>query len=140
MAVSGTINVSVSFLDSADSTGVDTQKKITLSSSEIYTAGKVAIVTGTCGTSSGDFHFFDPTSYRDSGGNFVSLGTPRKVAFSASGNRPVELQTDGGGRIVRSANNDAAVTFWNTSLGESSFSARVIGTAGTSAYTVVLYG
>lgn len=140
MAVNGNINVNVSFLDKDEQDNVDTEKTITLSSSEIYTAGKVAIVTGTCGTSSGDFHPFDPTSYRDASGNFVSLGAPRYVAFSANGINLVELQTDGGGRILRSSNNEASVTLWNTSLGESGFIARVIGTAGTSAYTVVLYG
>ncbi len=142
MAVNGNINVNVSFLDKDEQSNVDTEKTITLSSSEIYTAGKVAIVTGTCGTALGDstFHFFSPTNYRNASGDFVAISSPRRVAFAASGSNVVELRTDGGSGIVRSSNDEAAVTTWRSSLGESFFSATVIATSGTSAYTVVLYG
>jgi hypothetical protein len=50
MAVSGTINVSMSFVDSTTSSGVVSEKKATLSSSDAYTTGKVAVVSGTVGT------------------------------------------------------------------------------------------
>ena len=46
MAVSGTINVSMSFVDSTTSSGVVSEKKAALSSADVYTSGKVAVVSG----------------------------------------------------------------------------------------------
>ena len=50
MALNGTINVSMSFVDTASSTGVESEKKASLASADVYTSGKVAVVTGTVGT------------------------------------------------------------------------------------------
>ena len=80
MAISGTINVSMSFVDSSTATGVDSQKKVALSHASLHTTGKVAIVTGTVGTAT---QTIDLTSlpYRDAAGNLVTISEIDHAGF-----------------------------------------------------------
>ena len=80
MAVSGTINVSLSFLDSSSSTGVEAEKKVSLSSAHTYTTGVVAIVTGTVGTA---VQAIDLSSlgYRNAAGELVTISEIDHAGF-----------------------------------------------------------
>jgi hypothetical protein len=55
MSVEGSVQVAVDWHDSADTTNLDTLKKIRLSKNDTYSGTKVAIVTGTCGTAASTF-------------------------------------------------------------------------------------
>ena len=80
MALSGTINVSMSFLDSASSTGVEAEKKVSLSHAEVHSTGKVAIVTGTVGTVVQTIDLTD-LPYRDAAGNLVTISEVDHAGF-----------------------------------------------------------
>ena len=70
MSIEGRIAIDVNFADSSDATGVQSLKKISLVDTSSYSSGKVAIVTGTCGTAAVSIALA-PTSYRDSSGSGV---------------------------------------------------------------------
>ena len=80
MAVSGTINVSMSFIDSTTTTGVESQKKVALTHAETVTGDKVAIVSGTVGTA---VQTIDLSSlgYRDSAGDLVTISEIDHAGF-----------------------------------------------------------
>lgn len=83
MAVSGTVNVSASFVDTDETTGVVSEKKVSLASADVHTGGKVALVTGTCGTAVVNI---DLTSldYRDAAGELVTLDIVQRMALKAN--------------------------------------------------------
>lgn len=65
MAIDGRINVDVLF---HDTDGTASLKVVSLEGSTSHTSGKVAIVTGTCGTSQ---QSISTASYRDAAGQEV---------------------------------------------------------------------
>lgn len=134
MAVNGNINVNVSFLDKDEQDNVDTEKTITLSSSQIYTAGKVAIVSGTCGTASVSVSFA-PTTYANASGQIVSFASVNRIAIKADGNVVVLSASQ---LAVRASAGHCSVT--ELSASDSSGPVDLRTTSGTAAYTVVLYG
>lgn len=81
MSIEGSINVSALF---HDRDGTTAMKVVSLRSSDEYTTGKVAIVTGTVGTtalslwSSGGLGF---GGYRDAAGNLVSIGQVTRIVL-----------------------------------------------------------
>lgn len=144
MPINGTINVSVSFLDSASETASESEKKISLSSAEVIDTGKVAVVTGTMGTSNVTIQC-QPTSYRDASGSLVSFGTIRKVAFYSSMRARVVDGTPTpafGTRIVES-DGDVVVSRYLSSGGFGagpSVEIDPVYSSGTATYTVIIYG
>jgi hypothetical protein len=93
MSVEGSISVAVDFNDTSDGEGVDTLKKIRLASIDTYTTGKVAVVSGTCGTAlvviSGA-----PSSYEDASGSAVNFTSGiTRVAFSSSDGAVLEAES-----------------------------------------------
>ena len=134
MSIEGRIAIDVNFADSSDATGVQSLKKISLVDTSSYSSGKVAIVTGTCGTAAVSIALA-PTSYRDASGGFVSFSVVSRIAFAA--NPSSSCGADGEDEQVVSSGNRVSVTDVST---PTSFSVARIGTSGTAAYTLVMYG
>ena len=133
MAVSGTINVSMSFVDSTTSSGVVSEKKAALSSADVYTSGKVAVVSGTVGTA---VQNIDLTSlnYRNAAGELVTISTVDRCGF-VSGNEAFVQFVDIDIKL-HSTNNHMAVT----SVHNTDDTVHVYTTNGTSSYTLLFYG
>lgn len=134
MSIEGRIAVDVSFADTATSSGVQSLKKITLVDTTAYATGKVAIVTGTCGTAAVTIST-TPTVYRDSSGALVSFAALERVAFSATPSATVDVQQRGAGgdNYITSRSGQVAVV-------DTPAVTFVYTTAGTASYTLVLYG
>ena len=136
MAIDGRITVDVLF---HDTDGTASLKVVSLEDSTEHTSGKVAIVTGTCGTTRVTI---DPASltYKDAAGDTVAFTSVRRIAFKASG-PPVALIRGG---------LSAAISAWSVGdlcvVSEQLSGSIVVGnyglltTAGTASYTLVLYG
>jgi hypothetical protein len=131
--VKGRFGVEVQFNDSTTIGGAKSLKSIALQHSTEYDFGKIAVVTGTVGTAAVSVAV-NPTTYRNSAGDVVSFGTVSRVAFSASAPGQVRLSGTGvfdiysrAGQVAVSETSEAA-TF------------EVSTTAGTSAFTLVMYG
>ena len=133
MAVSGTVNVSASFVDTDESTGVVSEKKVSLASANTASGGKVALVTGTCGTAVVNV---DVTSlgYRDAAGDEVAMDLVQRVAFQANPGAFMEF-VDSAERIKSLCNRVSVSCVQNTDD-----TIHVFTTAGTSSYTMLLYG
>lgn len=85
MAVSGTINVNASFIETLSKTSCETERKLGLASANVPASSKVAIVSGTCGTSATTLTFLSPGD-TDLNGNavaFSGISTVDGVAFVA---------------------------------------------------------
>jgi len=134
MSIEGRIAVDVSFADKAASGGVDSLKKLTLTDTTSYTSGKVALVTGTCGTASVNVAIA-PSVYQDSAGNLVSFSSISRIAFSA--NPLSKCFPTGEDELIVSSNNRVSVTDIQNAV---VFEVARVGTAGTASYTLVLYG
>lgn len=145
MAINGTININLSFLDSSSGDSGNVEKKLSLASSDVVSSGKVAIVSGTIGTSNLTIEC-QPTSYRDSSGDLVSFGTIRKVAlYSSRSARLIDGQTEYpayGTRIVES-DGDVVVSRYVSSGGFGVGPKLEIDpgySSGSANYTVLIYG
>jgi hypothetical protein len=135
MAVNGRINVDVLFHDTEGTTSL---KVVSLEGSTEYTTGKVAIVTGTVGTTQVSVNT-TPTTYRDASGAFISFSNISRVAFSASGSQLVEvLSNDSGSSLAASMSSMVAVASCNV-LGSLDIQFPTA-TAGTASFTLVMYG
>lgn len=133
MAVSGTVNVSASFVDTDESTGVVSEKKVSLASADVHTGGKVALVTGTCGTAVVNV---DLTSlgYRNAAGDEVSLSIVQRMALKANPGAFAEF-VDSGEKLKSLCDRVSIECVQNTDD-----TIHVYTTAGTSTYTLLLYG
>lgn len=140
MSVKGRFGIDVSFNDSTVSGGASSMKTITLTHATEYPDGKVAVVSGTCGTAVSTVSV-SPTTYRNAAGELVSFSNVSRVAFSATGGTLVACDGSGGGGIddwtIYSRAGQVAVS---EALETSAFSINVAGTAGTASYTLVMYG
>jgi hypothetical protein len=140
MSIRGRFGVDVQFTDSTIVSGAQSLKTLTLQGASEYDFGKVALVSGTCGTAIVAVPV-SPTTYRDSGGNVISFASVSRVAFSASGPNLVACDGSGGCGIedwtIYSRAGQVAVS---ESLETVAFSVNVYGTTGTAAYTLVMYG
>lgn len=133
MAVSGTINVNMSFLDSAAATGVDAEKKVSLSHAEVHSGGKVAIVTGTVGTA---VQTIDLSSlpYRDAAGNLVSITEVDHAGFRSDNEAYVHF-VDVDVRLHSTDNYLATSCIHNTDD-----TIQVFTTAATATYSLLMVG
>jgi len=136
--VSGSISVNVEFRDSTTSSGVQSLKTIALRDTTEYTTGKVLVVTGTAGTSAVSLAQLDSV-YRNAAGNFVSIATPLRIAFSWSGNNYRQLLDSSDFSFkIRSSNGSVAVT--DIEGQAASVDPYIESGTGTGTYTIVLYG
>lgn len=129
MAIDGRINVDVLFHDTDGTTSL---KVVSLEDSTAYTTGKVAIVTGTVGTSEIQI-LSTTTGYRAANGQLVSITTPVRFAFAADNSS--QCVQSAGANLVSSGNRVGIAECIGTD-----FNLQVIGTAGTASYTLVIYG
>jgi hypothetical protein len=130
MSIEGRIAIDVGFTDTYTASSMTSVQRITFTNTDTYASGKVAVITGTCGTSAVSISIA-PTSYRDAGGSLVSFADVARVAFQASR----ECTYEDGFNTLRS---QVAAVF--SPVDEPSISISVTGSAGTASYTLVLYG
>lgn len=135
MSIEGRITVDCLF---HDKDGAASLKVVSLQGSTEYTTGKVAIVTGTCGTTHVQIDP-NPSTYRNAAGSIVSIAQVRRVAFSATSPYPGALLQDSSGTVLRSVGGSVAVSD-SIDAGGGEFLVHVGGTAGTASYTLVIYG
>lgn len=136
----GKFHVDVQFTDSTTVSGVKSLKSIALQHATEYNFGKVAVVTGTCGTATVSVPL-SPSSYRDSSGGLVSFASVSRVAFQADSATLVACDGSGGcGENDWTIYSRAGQIAVSEAVETSSFTVNVMGTAGTSAWTLVLYG
>lgn len=144
MAVSGTINVNLSALDTYTADGVDAEKKVVLSSSDNLPSAVVAVASGTCGTTAINVDF---SEFRGADGELVSfIGYPpsMRIAFAAS---PLGMLTwdRNAGLSLTSRDNQIAITSMPASSGvpspanpmQVSIIQEILGPS-TASYTVVM--
>jgi succinyl-CoA synthetase alpha subunit len=136
MSLEGRINVDVLF---HDKDGTASLKVVSLQDSRAYTSGKVAIVSGTCGTSAVTFASSDNGeplgTYRDASGALVSFGTITKIVLKATTpGRGVRFTGPECQMII--PGDDACVYTGADPSG--TFTVR--SPSGTATYTIVLYG
>ena len=131
MAIDGRINVDVLFHDTDGTTSL---KVVSLEDSTAYTTGKVAIVTGTCGTATVTINVA-PSTYRDASGALVSLASVERIAFAATPGANIDTgqRTSGGDNVITSRNGQVSIV-------DVPSVSWVYTTAGTASYTLVLYG
>ena len=134
MSIEGRIAVDVSFADLATSSGVQSLKRITLTSTDSYTTGKVALVSGTCGTAAVAVAVA-PSTYSDSSGSAVSFATVTRFAFAASA-AAVCSESAGAGVAISSGSRVSVSD--SRSGGTAGF--NVSAYSGTASYTLVIYG
>lgn len=147
MSVEGSISVTVDFNDTDDGEGVDTLKKIRLASNDAYTSGKVAIVSGTCGTAGVAINPLSP-GYTAADGTevtFSSVDYVRAIAFSATPGASLQSEnmngfqlSSGQGRVANSSLPSGTYPLSGPQL-----TAKTIGLFGqnpTAEYSIVIYG
>lgn len=133
MPVNGTINVSFSFLDTASSTGVESEKKVSLSSASLYTTGAVAIVTGTVGTAVQTIDLTD-LPYRNASGQLVTISEVDHAGFQSANEAYVHF-VDVDVRLHSTDNFLSVSCIHNTDD-----TIQVFTTAGTSSYSLIMHG
>ena len=109
MAVSGTINVNLSALDTYTTDGVDSEKKVVLSSSDNLPSAVVAVASGTCGTTAVNVDF---SEFRGADGELVSWDSypsSTRIAFAASPSAQLDWDNVSNLRLT-SRNDDVAIT------------------------------
>ena len=130
-SIEGRIAVDVSFADKAIVDGVQSLKKITLTDTQAYTSGKVAVLAGTVATTEVTLYVSGVTDYQNASAEAVTISSIQLVAFKATGQR-VRFY-DG------FAERYASAGVVNVAQPEG-VSMSVKTTAGTASYTLVLYG
>lgn len=131
MAIDGRITCDVLFHDTDGTTSL---KVVSLEDSTAYTSGKVAVVTGTCGTTEVAVSI-NPGTYREASGSAVNFSSVSRFALSATPGG-VAYQEGDTSQVV-SKSGQIAITSPQQS---SSDDVLVAATAGTASYTLVIYG
>jgi len=135
MSIEGRINVDALF---HDSDGTASLKVVSLASSVAYTTGKVAVMTGTAGTSQVFLNLYS-TQYRDAGGNLVTFASTAishiAFAFQGAAGQSRKFSDSNGNVMLVSKNNEVACSGVSASL-----DALIETAANTGTYTIVLYG
>ena len=128
MALNGRINIDVLF---HDTDGTASLKVVSLEDSTEYTTGKVAVVTGTCGTDVVTAVQSGATSYKDSSGNSVTFSAVQRCAIKCSGSSVIVY--DNTSQIICSSGVISVFEPAANTITCNTFS-------GTASYTLVLYG
>ena len=139
MTIEGRINIDCLF---HDKDGTSSLKVVSLQDSKEYTTGKVAIVSGTVGTTAVTFVAQDdgsPTStYRDASGALVSFSEITSVAVKATtANRPLLFGDSGGPSSIVIRGSEVLAYPCSVSAGDN---VSVRSLSGTATYTIILYG
>ena len=143
MSLTGRFAIDVQFTDTTPASGgVKSLKTVALQHATEYTDGKVAVITGTCGTSVVNVDCNAP-NYRDAAGNAVTFTTIERVAFQALGPYNVRCASDqldglGYAMTLYSRSGHIAVS---GAIEDNEFEIGIVDvTSGTASYTLVLYG
>jgi hypothetical protein len=136
MSLEGRIAIDVGFTDSGSSTGVQSVKRIALTSTDAYTAGKVVVAAGTMTTAGAQIDF-SPSTFRDASGSLVSLASVSRYAFACS-RRARILDGSSSMTVVSDADRVAVCEAGNTAATLVSLSPLF--TSGTASYSLVVYG
>lgn len=139
MSIEGRINIDCLF---HDKDGTASLKVVSLQDSREYTTGKVAIVSGTAGTTAVTFASSDAgyavSTYRDASGALVSLSSITKVVIKATTqNRPLILTDQDSGNAISVLPDEVLVYPCGISPNDG---VTVRSAAGTGTYTIILYG
>ena len=140
MGLNGRINVDVLFHDTDGTTSL---KVVSLEDSTEYTAGKVAVVTGTCGTNAVTIATLGGSlAYRDASGAQVVFSSFDRMAVN--GSQGVILAGSGQYADVSLASTNGRVAVCDRPpqdvLVPVSGSLNIRTKVGTASYTLVLYG
>ena len=130
MSVTGRVNVGVVFHDTDGDSSI---KVVSLDDARAYTTGKVASVSGTCGTSAVSISL-GSLGYRDASGALVTLTSVTDVFFSATADS-VLTATGASASLWATGNRVSA-----TALPVAPSGLTVASRAGTASYTIVLHG
>lgn len=138
MAVSGTINVAASFLDTDSDDYNESEKKLSLSSSTLISTGSVAIITGTVGAATRTFTPFTGLmdGYRNAAGELATIANVTGIALSSDNKVAATEEVSGTTRIV-SQNNEVAFTRFEDA---NSNRVSVVGVGGTANFSLIIYG
>ena len=134
MSIEGRIAVDAAFSDTSTGTGVQSLKRLVLTSTDTYTTGKVAVVSGTCGTAAVAVAVA-PSTYKDADGSAVSFATVTRFAFAASAAAVCSeaagagVAVSGGSRVSVSDSRNGGTSGFNVSA-----------YSGTASYTLVILG
>jgi hypothetical protein len=132
MSIEGRISIDVLF---HEKDGTAALKVTSLQDSRAYTSGKVAIVSGTCGTSAVTIQVA-PTAFRDASGAFVSFYEIQRFVIQSGPSVLILTQPN----VTVDAN---AISVVSNAVGDFDDTAQlptVRTSAGTSTYTIVMYG
>ena len=132
MSIEGRINIDVLF---HDKDGTASLKVVSLQDSRAYTTGKVAIVSGTVGTSAVTIQVA-PTAYRDASGALVSFFEIQRYVIRSGPaalivNNPTVTVDPNSLSIVSSSHGD---------FDDATQQPTVRTPTGTSSYTIAMYG
>lgn len=139
-SVSGVASYRLSYTDSTAVDAKSISHQISLSEEVRTSSGKVAVISGTVGTTVISI-LIEPTSYVNSSNDFVSFTSsspPTRLALQATGPATVQL-TDSDVNVISifSRNNVIATTVWGGgSTVESGLS--VVASGGTNTYTIFI--
>ena len=131
MSIEGRIAVDASFADKTDGTNVQSLKKIQLTDTDAYTTGKVAVLTGTCGTDFVTLVNDGVTTYKDSSGSAVTFQSLARCVASNAGTHVIVYDTLN--TVIAQNGNLVVFQPLLKTITVNTFS-------GTASYTVVLYG
>lgn len=132
MSLEGRISVDCLF---HDKDGTASLKVVSLQDSQAYASGKVAIVSGTCGTSAVTIQVA-PTAFRDASGAFVSFVEIQRFLIQSGPRALIVNQPD----VTVDANALSVVSNATGDFDDTAQLPTVRTGAGTSSYTIVMYG
>lgn len=131
MSIEGRISVDATFHDKS---GNEALNVVSLSASKEYLTGKVAVVTGTVGSSNQTI-LTQPSTYRNAAGSIVLFENVAVIAFTCSSNAQLsEVSGSGYSRVLA----NTPVVLHPETGGVDGFS--ILTNSGTATYTAVMYG
>ena len=139
MSIDGRISIDAIFHDTDGTASINV---VSLQDSKEYTTGKVAIVSGTVGTTAVTFASSDSgaavSTYRDASGALVSLSSITKVVIKATTpNKPLVLTDQNSGNAISVPAEEVLVYPCGISPNDG---VTVRSASGTATYTIILYG
>lgn len=148
MSTEGYVSIVADFNDTYETTAVDVLNKVRMESRDTYTAGKVAVVSGTCSTTASVVNVLAP-GYTGPDGEAVTFSSVSRIGFIA--NQRANATGSNGLRTLKlsSQNNRVAISEIPEGLAaggggvtyELSIARSLgLGETGTASYTVFIYG
>lgn len=134
MAISATVNVSGSFLDTATTSHTESVQKCSLASAETLSGGKVIVVTGTTDDSGGVTIDPGDTGFRNAAGEEVVLTEVSRILIT--GNPGVQARFGTNATILQATGGRVAAT---CCIGAGDHNVKVKAIDGTSTYTLLMW-